>query len=84
VHLTQKDWIASAQGGGFRRPPRHGEPTGRANARPMTGSAKQSRSHENMRSFCPPGDVHECTEVIYPPSERNLRCNIMASSIDAP
>jgi hypothetical protein len=25
-------------------PPRHCEPTGRANARPMTGSAKQSRA----------------------------------------
>ena len=132
MHLTQKDWIASAQerlamtGRGFRRPlsviasvakqsgtaaqqkdriasarapknkqmskalikssflrashaerldcfgaraprndgvrsppssPHHCEPTGRANARPMTGSAKQSRSHENMRSSRPPGSA---------------------------
>src|SRR6266403_4375935 len=41
--------------------PRHCEPTGRANARPMTGSAKQSIRHgsENglLRRFAPRNDV---------------------------
>jgi hypothetical protein len=36
----------------FRRPIRHCEPTGRANARPMTGSAKQSTSRRKERMDC--------------------------------
>jgi hypothetical protein len=37
---------------------RHYEPTGRANARPMTGSAKQSRKQEAglLRRFAPRND----------------------------
>jgi hypothetical protein len=38
---------------GTPRPsPRHCEPTGRANARPMTGSAKQSTSRRKERMDC--------------------------------
>ena len=43
--MQQPGRIAPREGGGVRHE-RHCEPTGRANARPMTGSAKQSRVRE--------------------------------------
>src|SRR5687767_11864564 len=48
-------------------PPRHCEPPGRANARPMTGSAKQSsfwnRKAGLLRRFAPRNDENETTEL---------------------
>src|ERR1700722_9526460 len=46
---------------------RHCEPTGRANARPMTGSAKQSilssRLHGLLRRFAPRNDAIGCLKI---------------------
>jgi hypothetical protein len=36
----------------FQSYPRHCEPTGRANARPMTGSAKQSIEQQERKMDC--------------------------------
>src|SRR5439155_20784892 len=52
-------------------PHRHCEPTGRANARPMTGSAKQSRGCEVITGLLRRGACHRARRRRDPVAPRN-------------